>query len=173
MAQVTVDFEDYQSGSLPDVCVLTGVATQDRMVFRTAIRGPVTGSKPPGRFLGSFDSLFDTLDPRRAQHTLLGRLPIEREALQARLIQQRIWKLGRWAAIVLLVVAAWVSASWSPIVAVAAAAGIVVASIRGRELQKGLPSPTLIGAGSKVHLQNVHESFVAAVERARRAVDRD
>ncbi len=168
MAQVTVDFDDYQSGSLPGVCVLTGAATVDRMVVRTAVRDPLTGSKPAGRLLRSLDGVFSTMDPRRPQHMLLGRLPIDPKALRRRLLERGVWQVTRWSGLVFLVLAAWASGPWSPVVAVASIAAIVVAGFRGWELKQSQPIPTLIGGGSQVHLQNVHEDFVIAVENSRK-----
>jgi hypothetical protein len=34
------------------------------------------------------------------------------------------------------------------------------------ELRRNAPTPTLIGAGTRVHLANVHENFVDAVSES-------
>lgn len=167
MAQITVAFEDYQAGRLPDVCVLTGVETEDRMILRTPIEPAVEGSKAAGRVLGSLDRLVATLDPRRPHELLLGRLPVDAGALQRRRLELRTWLSVAVVAALVVVIAAWSAASWSPPAAVLSVAVLAVALLRRAELRRRAPRPTLIGAGTRVHLDNVHERFADSIEGGR------
>jgi hypothetical protein len=167
MAQVTVDFEDYRSGSLPDVCVFTGSPASARMVFRTRIREPTSAVKPLGPFLRLFSRALSIEDPRKPLYVLVGRLPVDAAHLRRLTREQRLFHVVRWAGALLMLIAALAAAPWSPVVVVGSFAAIVFAGFRSSGLRRGLPLPTLIGAGSKVYLDNVHEAFVAAVESGR------
>ena len=119
MAQVTVAFGDYQSGSLPDVCVFTGEPTSDRMVLRTRIveRDPAT--KPPGPVLGFLarTTLFE--NPRAPRNLLVGKLPVDAGHLLARQRKERVLRLGGWVSVLSLVVAAVSAQPWAPLLAIA------------------------------------------------------
>lgn len=167
MAQTTIAFDDYQSGRLPDVCVLTGAETRDRMIVRTPIAPEVEGSRQAGRLVGSLDRLVVSLDQRRPEEFLMGRLPVDAEVLRRRRIELRIWTVVASAAVLGLVIAAFAAAAWSPVAAAASIAAMVIAVLRRAEVRRNAPRPTLIGAGTRVHLANVHEAFVAAVESDR------
>jgi hypothetical protein len=167
VAQTTVGLDDYQSGSLPGICVFTGALTSDRMVLRTRIveRDPAT--KPPGpvmRYLSAV-TLFE--NPRAPRDLLVGKLPVDAEHLLARRRSELGLRVGAWVSLLLLVVAAVSAQPWSPLLAIASIAAVVVLTIRRIELRRGVPTPTLIGAGTRVHLANVHERFVEAVEAQR------
>lgn len=167
MPQVTVEFEAYQTGSLPGVCVFTGVPTSDRMVFITPVRDAASGSKRAGGLVGSFDRVFDTLDPRKPRNTLLGRLPIDAETLEARRRKLRSSRVLGWVALLVFVIASWAGAAWSPVVALSSLVVVGVSTARRLRLERQAPVATLIGAGTRVHLDHVHEAFVAAVEADR------
>ena len=163
MAQVTVAFGDYQSGSLPDVCVFTGEPTSDRMVLRTRIveRDPAT--KPPGPVLGFLarTTLFE--NPRAPRNLLVGKLPVDAGHLLARQRKERVLRLGGWVSVLSLVVAAVSAQPWAPLLAIASIAAMIVVIIGRIDLRRNVPTPTLIGAGTRVHLANVHQNFVDAL----------
>ena len=167
MAQVTVALDDYQSGSLPDICVFTGQPTTDRMVMRTRIveRDPAT--KPPGPILGYLSQVGLIENPRKPRNVLLGKLPVDALHLLARKRRERALRIGAWASLLLLLVAAVSAQPWSPLLAVASFAAIIVAVIGRIELGRNVPTPTLIGAGTRVHLSNVHDGFAQSVEAER------
>lgn len=167
MGQTTVAFEDYRAGRLPDVCVLTGVRTEDRMIIRTPIALETSAARPAGRVLGSLDRLLTTLDARRPRDILLGRLPVDAAALRRRRRELRMWLVVAVGGLIVLAASAWAGAAWSPIGAVLSVAFVVVAMLRRAELRRRAPRPTLIGAGTRVHLANVHPRFVDSVEAAR------
>ena len=167
MAQVTVPFDDYRSGSLPDICVFTGQPTSDRMVMRTRVveRDPAT--KPPGpvmRYLSGV-TLFE--NPRAPSNVLVGKLPVDASHLLARQRRERLLRVGGWIWPALLVVAAVTAHPWSPFLAVVSIAGSAVVLFGRVELARNVPTPTLIGAGSRVHLAKVHDRFAEAVENQR------
>jgi hypothetical protein len=64
-------------------------------------------------------------------------------------------------------VAAVTAQPWSPFLAVASIAGLAVVVFGRVELARTVPAPTLIGAGTRVHLANVHDRFAASVENQR------
>ncbi|MDH3247706.1 MAG: hypothetical protein OEQ47_02020 [Acidimicrobiia bacterium] len=163
MAQTTVAFEDYQAGRLPDVCVISGARTEDRMIIRTPIAPEVTGTRKAGRMLGSMDRLVTSLDPRKPREYLLGRLPVDAAILRRRRLELRVWRVVAAAAVLALVAAAWVAAALSPLAVVVSIAVLAVASQRRAELRRKAPRPTLIGAATRVHLDNVHQEFVDAL----------
>lgn len=167
MAHVTVGFDDYQSGRLPDVCVLTGAETRERMVVRTPIAPEVVGTRQAGRLLGSLDRLVVALDARRPEQILVGRLPVDADVLRRRRLALRASRVVAVVAALMLVYAAWVAAVWSPAAAVASIAVLIAALMRRADLRRRAPRPTLIGAGTRVHLDNVHQRFVTAVESGR------
>jgi hypothetical protein len=164
---VTVAFEDYRSGSLPDVCVFTGEPTSDRMVLRTRIveRDPVT--KPPGALMRYFSQVTLFESPRAPRNVLVGKLPVDATHLLARQRREKLLRVGGWVWPALLVVAAVTAQPWSPLLAVASIAGLAVVMFGRVELARDVPSPTLIGAGTRVHLANVHDRFVESVENDR------
>ena len=167
MAQVTVPFDDYRSGSLPGICVFTGQPTSDRMVLRTRVveRDPAT--KPPGpvmRYLSGV-TLFE--NPRAPRDLLVGKLPVDAQHLLARRRRELGLRVGAWVSLLLLVVAVVSAQPWAPLLAMASIAAIVTVTMRRIGLRRDLPTPTLIGAGTRVHLANVHERFVAAIESDR------
>ncbi len=167
MAQVTVTFDDYQSGSLPDICVFTGEPTSDRMVMRTRSTERDPAMKPPGPILGFLAQVTLFENPRAPRNLLLGKLPVDADHLLARQRRERGLRIGAWASLLLLVLAAVSAQPWSPILAVASIASIIVAFIRRIELRRSVPTPTLVGGGTRVHLANVHERFAESVEEAR------
>lgn len=169
MADVTVSFDDYRSGSLPDICVFTGKATTDRMVMRTPIVEREPATKAPGPVLGYLSRLRVIEDPRKPQDILLGRLPVDARHLQARQNREERLRFGAWAALVLLVIAAVTAQPWSPLLAVASIAGVIAALVARADLRRDVPKPTPIGAGTRVHLANVHQAFADAAESDRRA----
>jgi hypothetical protein len=75
--------------------------------------------------------------------------------------------VGGWIWPALLVVAAVTAQPWSPFLAVASIAGLAIVLFGRVELARDVPTPTLIGAGSRVHLANVHDRFAEAVENQR------
>ena len=81
MGSVTVDFQAYQTGQLPGVCVLTGVDTDDRMTLRTQIIERPSSAKQPGLFTSSLDRFIANLDPRKPRDLLLGHLPVDPRSL--------------------------------------------------------------------------------------------
>lgn len=164
MADATVGFDDYQSGSLPDICVFTGKPTSDRMVLRTRVveRDPAT--KPPGPILGFLTRVPLIENPRASRNLLVGKLPVDAVHLLARQRKERVLRIGGRLSLFLLVVAAVTAQPWSPLLAVASFAAVVLSLIRRIELRRGTPTPTLIGAGTRVHISNVHQSFADAVE---------
>lgn len=164
MGQVTIRFDDYQSGSLPDVCVFTGRPTTDRMVLRTRIVERDPAAKPPGPVVGFFarTALFE--NPRAPRNILVGRLPVDAAHLARRQRSEALLRASGWIGLVLLVVAAVSAQGWSPVLAIASVALVVVSFYRRFELSADRPVPTSIGAGTRVHLANVHEHFVSAVE---------
>lgn len=164
MGSVTVDFQAYQTGQLPGVCVLTGVDTEDRMTLRTQIIERTSSVKEPGLFTSSLDRFIANLDPRRPRDLLLGHLPVDPSSLAALQARSRGWRAAVWLQVALALVAMAIGAVWSPYVVTLAAAGIVYASAQLRSARASAPRPTLIGAGSKVFLENVHERFISAVE---------
>lgn len=164
MGEITVAFDDYQTGRLPDVCVLTGTPTEDRMVLRTPIHVNAGATKSAGRFFTALDGLVTTLDPRAPRDVLLGRLPVNAAALAHRTNLRRLWDVTTAVAIAVFVIALGMGATWSGAVVIISLAGVVYAATQRRHLRGEIPRPTLIGAGSQVHLSNVHESFVAAVQ---------
>ncbi len=167
MAQVTVGFDDYQAGRLPDVCVFTGAETRERMVVRTPIGPEAVGTRQAGRLLGSLDRLVVALDARRPEQILVGRLPVDADVLRRRRLALRVSRMVGVAAALTLVYSAWAAAVWSPAAAVASIAVLIAALMRRASLRRRAPRPTLIGAGTRVHLDNVHQRFVTAVESAR------
>lgn len=167
MAEVTVAFDDYRSGSLPDVCVFTGKPTTDRMVMRTRVVEREPATKPPGPILGYLSQLRVIEDPRKPRDILLGRLPVDARYLQTRQNREERLRIGAWGALALLVVAAVTAQFWSPALAVASIAGVIAAVVARADLRRDVPKPTLIGAGTRVHLANVHEAFARAVEAER------
>lgn len=168
MAQVTVAFDDYRSGSLPDICVFTGKPTSDRMVMRTRIVERDPARKAPGPLLSFLSQVRLIEDPRKPRNMLLGRLPVDAGHLLARQRRERFLRIGSWASLLLLVVAAASARPWSPLLAVASIAAIIVALMGRIELRRGVPTPTLVGAGTRVHLANIHQNFADAVESDRR-----
>lgn len=164
MGQVTVRFDDYQSGSLPDVCVFTGVPTTDRMTMRTRIVERDVVRKPPGPVFGFFSRITLFENPRAPRNILVGKLPVDADHLIALQRRERNLRIGSWASLILLVVAAAWAQPWSPLLAVASIAALIVAVIARIELRRNVPTPTPIGGGTRVHLANVHDRFVTAVE---------
>jgi hypothetical protein len=164
MGQITVRFEDYRSGSLPGFCVFTGVPTADLMVLRTRIVERDPAAKEPGPVLGFLTrtTLFE--NPRAPRNLLVGKLPVAAGHLLARQRRERVLRLGGWVSVFSLVVAAVSAQSWSPLLAVASITGMIVVFIGRIELRRNVPTATLIGAGTRVHLANVHQDFVKAVE---------
>lgn len=167
MASVTVPFVSYQTGQLPGVCVLTGVDTDDRMTLRTQIIVETVAQKSSGRFTSSLDRFIANVDPRKPRNVLLGHLPVDAATLAQRQTRKRGWRMGSWLLLALVVSALGLGAAWSPYVATLGMAGLVYAGAQLRNLSADAPRPTLIGAGSAVFLDNVHERFVSAVENAR------
>ena len=163
MADVTVRFEDYESGALPDVCVFTGEPTSDRMVMRTSVVERDLATKPPGPVLGLLarTTLFE--NPRAPRNLLIGKLPVDAGHLLARRRRERVLRLGGWVSVLSLVVAAVSAQPWSPLLAVASIAAMIVVTMGRIELRRNVPTPTLIGAGTRVHLANVHQNFVDAL----------
>ena len=163
MAQVTVSFDDYRSGALPEICVFTGEPTSDRMVLRTRIveRDPAT--KPPGPLMKYFTQVTLFENPRAPSNLLVGKLPVDASHLLARQRRERFLRVGGWIWSALLVVAAVTAQPWSPFLAVASIAGLAVVLFGRFDLARDAPTPTLIGAGSRVHLANVHQDFVDAL----------
>ena len=125
MAEVTVRFEDYQSGALPDICVFTGEPASDRMVLRTRVIERNAAAKPPGRILGLLSNLTLFENPRAPRDVLLGRLPVDAQYLQARQHRGQGLRFGAWGAFLLLVIAAVAAQPWSPLLAVASIAGVI------------------------------------------------
>ena len=164
MAQVTVQFEDYQAGSLPGVCVFTGLPTADHMVLRTRIIERDPAAKPPGPVLSLLSQVSLIENPRSPRNTLVGRLPVDADHLARRQRHEGFLRMSGWAGLALLVVAAVNAQPWSPVLAVGSIAWIVVSTYRRAEFRRNRPTPTLIGAGSRVHLADVHQDFVKAVE---------
>ena len=156
-------FDDYRSGSLPDICVFTGKPTTDRMVLRTRIIQRDPAAKPPGPILGYLSQLRVIEDPRKPHDILVGRLPVDARHLQARQNREELLRFTAWGALVLLVIAAVTAQSWSPLLAVASIAGLIAALVARADLKRNVPKPTLIGAGTRVHLANVHQNFVDAL----------
>jgi hypothetical protein len=163
VAQVTIAFDDYQSGSVPDICVFTGKPTADRMVLRTRIveRDPVARS--PGPVLGFFSRVTLFENPRAARNLLVGRHPVDARHLARRQRSESLFRVGGWVGLVLLVVAALAAQVWSPVLAIVSVILIIVSIYRRADLLRDRPVPTLIGAGTRVHLANVHPDFVNAV----------
>ena len=168
MADVTVPFDDYQSGSLPDICVFTGKPTTDRMVLRTRIVERDTAAKPPGPILGFFAQVTVIDNPRKPHDFLLGRLPVDARHLQARQDREELLRFGAWGALAMVVIAAVAGQPWSPFLAVASIAGLFAAVVARADLRRDVPRPTPIGAGTRVHVANVHQNFADAVETDRR-----
>lgn len=163
MAQVTVAFEDYRSGSLPDVCVFTGEPTTDRMVLRTRIVDSEPATKPSGAVMKHLSQVTLFENPRAPRDVLVGKLPVDAAHLFARQRRERLLRVGVWAWPALLVVAAVTAQPWSPFLAVASIAGLAVVVFGRVELARNVPTPTLIGAGTRVHLANVHQDFADAM----------
>jgi hypothetical protein len=163
VADVTVAFDDYQSGALPDICVFTGKPTSDRMVLRTRIVERDSAAKPPGpvwRYLSQV-TLFE--NPRAPRNILVGRLPVDAAYLARRRRSEALFRWSGWIGLALLVVAAVTARGWSPVLAITSVALIIVSLYRRFELGRDRPVPTPIGAATRVHLANVHENFVDAV----------
>ena len=166
MASVTVPFASYQSGELPGVCVLTGVDTDDRMTLRTQIIEETVKQKPFGRFTSSLDKFIATVDPRKPRNLLLGHLPVDAATLAQRQTRKRGWRAGSWLLLMLIISALGIGAAWSAYAVTLGVAGLVYAAAQLRNFDAEAPRHTLIGAGSAVYLDNVHERFVSAVENA-------
>lgn len=166
MGQVTIPFDDYQSGSLPDVCVFTGQPTTDRVVLRTRIVERSPAAKPPGRLIGLFSQVTPFENPRSPRDLLVGRLPVDAAHLARRDRSESLLRSSGWIGLVLLVVSAVTAQGWSPVLAVASVSLVIVSIYRRLELRRDRPIPTLIGAGTRVHLANVHEHFVEAVSES-------
>ncbi len=164
MAEVTVPFDDYQSGALPDICVFTGASTSDRMVMRSRIDVREPAMKPPGRVLGALVRTTVFENPRAPRNLLVGKLPVDAGHLLARQRRERLLRLGGWGSGFALVVAAVSAQPWSPVLAVGSIAAMIVVIVGRIGQDRNVPTPTLIGAGTRVHLANVHQDFVDAVE---------
>jgi hypothetical protein len=121
-------------------------------------------SKTAGKFAASLDRFIANLDPRKPRNLLLGHLPVDATSLARRNARLTGWRAAAWGQFVLIIIAMAMGAGWSPYVVILAAAGMVYASAQLRRARSDAPRPTLIGAGSKVYLDNVHERFVSAVE---------
>ncbi len=164
MGQVTVSFDDFKSGSLPDVCVFTGEHTSDRMVLRTRIVQRDPAAKPPGPVFAFLSQVTLLENPRSPRNVLVGRLPVDAAYLARRQRSEALLRSSGWIGLVLLAVAAVTARGWSPVLAIASVTLIIVSSYRRFELRRDRPVPTLIGAGTRVHLGNVNADFVKAVE---------
>ena len=160
MATATVSFTDYQEGRLPPVCVISGRPTSDRFTYRTVI-APSGGSDG---IVGRLETFIATVNPRAPRNMLLGRIPVHADVHES-LRRRRIgWTAALIASVAALLVAALSAAAWSPFVAAASMAGIVVATTKRREAEGALPIPELTHGGSWVTLRNVHERFAAAAD---------
>ena len=133
------------------------------MVMRTRIVEHDPARKTPGPVLGYLSQLRVIEDPRKPSDILLGRLPVDARHLQARQNREERLRFGAWGAFILLVVAAVTAQPWSPLLAVASIAGLIAALAARADLRRDVPKPTLIGAGTRVHLANVHQNFADAV----------
>lgn len=163
MAQVTVSFDDYRTGSLPDICVFTGKPTADRMVLRTRIAAHSEATKPPGPIFVRLSQVTLFENPRSPRNLLVGKLPVDAGHLLARERREQKLRIVGWASLLLLVAAAVSAQPWSPVLAVASIAALIVVVVGRIELRRSVPTPTLIRAGTSVHLANVHDNFVDAV----------
>jgi len=163
---VAIAYDDYVEGHLPHVCLISGLQTEDVFVLRAEV--PAAPDKPPGAGLvGGLERLVTVIDVRKPKHILLGRVPVDRAVWQGVQLHRRAWTVTLVGTLVALVIAAWVAASWSPVVAVASAALALVAAWRRREWVRKVPKPHLSHGGTRVTLDRVHPGFAEAIARER------
>ena len=133
------------------------------MVLRTRVVEWSEATKPPGPLVSIFSQVAVFENPRKPRNMLLGKLPVDAQHLQARQNREELLRFGAWGALAMLVIAAVSAQTWSPFLAVASIAGLIAAVVARADLRRDVPRPTLIGAGTRVHLANVHENFADAI----------
>lgn len=163
MAQVVVGFNDYREGRLPGVCVISGEETADFAVIRTPVRAPERPQVANQGWAARIDRFVDSIDVRRPQHVLLGRLPVSARLWSRVQNALRAWRLVTVLGFLALVWSAWAGAAWSPYASVLAIAGIVAGILGRRAVARTIPRPTLIHDGRQVAISPVSETFAAAV----------
>lgn len=163
MAQVVVGFEDYREGRLPGVCVISGVPTADFVVMRTPVRAPDRPPDPGSGWASRIERFVDSIDVRRPQHVLLGRLPVSAQLWRRVQNALRAWRLVALLGLLTLIWSAWAGAAWSPYLSILAIAGIAAGLFGRRAVARTIPRPTLIHEGSQVVIAPVAEAFAAAV----------
>ncbi len=163
MAQVVVGFEDYREGRLPGVCVMSGVPTEDYVVLRTPVRAPDRPPPPGAGWAARVERFVDSIDVRRPQHVLLGRLPVSAKPWRKLQNTLRAWRLVALLGLLALIWSAWAGAAWSPYLSIVAIAGVVAGVLGRRAVARTIPRPTLIHEGRQVVIAPVSDEFAAAL----------
>lgn len=164
---VTVSYDDYVSGALPPICIVSGNPTRDVFVYRLDVTAQRPRSARPGRFSAAMDAALTTADVRKPRRILVGRIPLDREVERSLSLRRRMWSTAVAVAVLGLVVATWTGAAWSPVAAVACGFLAVIATVQRSEMRRALPHPTIIHGDAYVSLDGVHPAFAAAVDGRR------
>lgn len=110
MATATVPYDDYSSGALPGVCIVSGTPTADVFVYRVDVTAH--GAAGRSRLASSLDTALAVVDARRPRRVLVGRIPLDRGVQRSLVWRRRAWTATLVAATIALVAAAWASAAW-------------------------------------------------------------
>jgi hypothetical protein len=163
MATATVPYDDYVSGDLPGVCIVSGAPTADVFVYRVDVTAH--GTQGRSRLASSLDTALAAIDVRTPRRILVGRVPLDRTVQQSLVRRRRAWTATLVVAFVALVVSAWMGAGWS-LAAVAGAAVVGAVAVWQRRLaRRALPQPSVTHDDTRVTLHGVHPTFAAAAER--------
>jgi hypothetical protein len=163
MATAHVPYEDYVLGNLPPVCIVSGMPTRDVFVYRVDVTAiPARGH---GRLAGSLDVALAVIDARTPRRILVGRIPLDRDVQRSLVRRRRWWTVTLAAAVVGVIAAAWLAASWSPAATAIAASAAGVAAWQRRNARRALPRPSLTHDDARVVLDGVHDGFAAALDQ--------
>lgn len=164
MADAHVPFDDYVTGDLPDVSVVSGELATHRVVLSNPVEDGTHGTGPLLPFVVRFIEQFNVTrgSTRGARVVLRGKVPMTPAEERSLRWQAIAWRTLLWAALIGLVVVAWAAAPWSPGVAALVGAVLVLAAFGLQRTRSAWPKGSIDDPHEWVTVSGVHGSFVAA-----------
>ena len=164
MAYAYVPFDDYVTGNLPDVSVVSGGHTTHRVVLSNPVEDGTHGTGPLLPFVVRFIERFNiTAGSRRGARVVLrGKIPMTPGEARVLRWQRIAWRTLLWVGLVGLVTVAWAAQAWSPGAAALIGAAIVMAAVGLQRTRAKWPQGLIDDRHEWVTMVGVHDLFAAA-----------